>query len=139
MSKFLMDRNGLDRFEKLAGQVVGLYEEMSLLSKKNPNDAVNKFKLNFINSQLAICNEILSKGYKPFDDFEKFSEDDVPQNSDVVFILSQYLQCLEKLRSDNVVMRNGAWYWAVKGTKNDKVDEHGYIYFRTTRPKNLKD
>ncbi|WP_244208603.1 hypothetical protein [Vreelandella andesensis] len=38
-------------------------------------------------------------------------------------ILSQYLQCFEKLRSGNVVIRNGAWFWRVEGGKDDKVDD----------------
>lgn len=134
-----MDTQDVDRFEKLAGQVNGLYEEMSLLSKKSPNDAVNKFKLKFINRQLADCNEFLSSRYRPFNDFEQFSEDDVPQNSDVVFILSQYMQCLEKLRADNVIVRNGAWYWRVQGKNGDNVDEGGFAHVRTTRPKHLRD
>jgi hypothetical protein len=134
-----MNSSDVDKFEKLAGQLMGLYEEMSLLSKKNPNDAVNKFKLKFINRQLEESNEFLSAKYKPFDDFDIFSEDDVPQNSDVVFILAQYLQCMEKLRGDNVVIRMGTWYWHVKGGENDKLDEHGYVLIRSTKPKHLRD
>lgn len=134
-----MNTDDVDRFEKLAGQLIGLSEEMSLLSKGNPNDAVNKFKLKFINRQIPDCNDFLSDRDRPFDDFEQFSEDDILQNSDVVFILSQYMQCLEKLRADNVVVRNGTWYWHGKGGENDKVDENGFALVRTTRPKHLKD
>lgn len=134
-----MNTSDVDRFEKLVGQVLGLYEEMSILSKKSPNDAVNKFKLKFINRQLGESNELLAERYRPFDEFEIFSEDDMPQNSDVVFILSQYLQCMEKLRGDHVVIRNGLWYWRVEGGEGDKVDEHGYTLIRSTKPKHLKD
>ncbi len=134
-----MNSSDVDKFEKLVGQVQGLYEEMSILSKKSPNDAVNKFKLKFINRQLSESNALLAERYKPFDDFEIFSEDDIPQNSDVVFILSQYLQCMEKLRGDNVVFRNGSWNWHVEGGEADKVDEHGYTLIRTTKPKHLRD
>lgn len=133
-----MNRSNVDTFEKLSGQLLSIYEEVSLLSKKNPNDAVNKFKLKFVNVLLSQSNDYLGKEYKPFDDFISFDEDDIPQNSDVVFILSQYLQCFEKLRSDNVVIRNGVWYWRVKGDENDKVDEDGMVEIRTVKPKNLK-
>lgn len=112
---------------------------MSILSKKSPNDAVNKFKLKFINRQLLESNALLAERYRPFDDFETFSEDDIPQNSDVVFILAQYLQCMEKLRGDHVVVRNGTWYWRVEGGENDKVDEHGFVLIRSTKPKHLRD
>ena len=134
-----MNSSDVDRFEKLAGQVLGLYEEMSILSKKSPNDAVNKFKLKFINHQLSESNELLAERYRPFEDFDIFSEDEVPQNSDVVFILSQYLQCMEKLRGDYVVVRNGTWYWRVQGGDDDKLDEHGYTLIRSTKPKYLKE
>ena len=134
-----MNSSDVDNFEKLAGQLQGLYEEMSLLSKKSPNDAVNKFKLKFINRQLSESNAFLSERYMPFDDFDIFVEDEIPQNSDVVFILSQYLQCIEKLRADNVVIRNGTWYWHVEGNEDDKVDEQGYTLIRSTKPKHLRD
>jgi hypothetical protein len=129
----------VDKFEKLVGQVQGLYEEMSILSKKSPNDAVNKFKLKFINGQVSDANAFLAERYRPFADFDIFSEDDIPQNSDVVFILSQYLQCMEKLRGDHAVIRNGIWYWHVKGGDADHIDAQGYTLIRTTKPKNLRD
>lgn len=135
----IMNRDDVDLFEKLSGQLLSIYEEISLLSKKNPNDAVNKFKLKFVNKMICQCNDYFQEKYIPFDDFDKFDEDDIPQNSDVVFILSQYLQCFEKLRADNVVMRSGAWFWQVEGDKYDKVDENGMVLIRTVKPKKLKD
>ena len=134
-----MNTDDVDRFEKAAGQLTGIYDEMSVLSKRSPTDAVNKFKLKLINQQIANCNAILSARYRLFDDFDQFSEDDVPQNSDVVFIVSQYLQCLEKLRADNVVQRDRNWYWRVKGRSGEPVDEKGFTLVRTTRPRHLKD
>lgn len=134
-----MNREDVNTFEKLNGQLIGVYEEMTLLSKKSPNDAVNKFKLKFINKLIEESNEYLSEAYKPFDDFDFFDEDDVPHNSDVVFILSQYLQCFEKLRSDNIVHEYGHWYWKVKGGNEEEVDENGMILIRTVRPKKYKE
>jgi hypothetical protein len=91
-----MNKSDVDVFEKLSGQLISVYEEISLLSKKNPNDAVNKFKLRFLNKLLDDSNKFLTDEYKPYEEFNIFDEDDMPQNSDVVFILSQYLQCFEK-------------------------------------------
>ncbi|WP_423936054.1 hypothetical protein [Comamonas sp. 23] len=134
-----MNTDDVDRFEKIFGQLTGIYDEMSLLSKKSPTDAVNKFKLKFVNQQITECSTMLSTKYRPFDDFDQFSEDDVPQNSDVVFIVAQYLQCMEKLRADNVVQRSGTWFWRVKGKKGEPVDEKGFALVRTTRPKHLRE
>lgn len=124
-----MKKIDVDVFEKLSGQLISVYEEISLLSKKRPNDAVNKFKLKFLNTLISDSNEFLSDKYKPFDDFNIFNEDDIPQNSDVVFILSQYIQCFEKFRADNVIQFHGAWYW-------DTNDE---TKIKTVRPQKLKD
>jgi hypothetical protein len=135
----IMNKAEVDKFEKLSGQLISIYEEMSLLSKKNPNDAVNKFKLNFINKLIDESNKFLSSRYRPFEDFNSFNEDDIPQTSDVVLILSQYLQCFEKLRSDNVVASLGSWYWRVEGDENDTVDQDGMIKILTVKPKKLKD
>mgnify|MGYP000606659190 CR=1 FL=1 len=134
-----MNRSNVDVFEKLSGQLLSIYEEISLLSKKNPNDAVNKFKLKFVNDLISQSNDHLAYKYRPFDKFDKFDEDDIPQNSDVVFILSQYLQCFEKLRADNVVIRNGYWYWCVEGGEDGDVDDDGMVLIRTVKPKKLKD
>ena len=81
-------------------------------------DPLNTFKLKFINSILSRANEILEDNYKPFpEDFTLFDEDDMPNNSDVVFILSHYLTSLEKLRCDNIKYEKRKWYWVI----DDKV------------------
>lgn len=136
-----MNKEDVNNFEKLSGQLLSIYEEISLLSKKNPNDAVNKFKLRFINKLILDCNSFLSaKGeYLPFEDFETFEEDDIPQNSDVVFILSQYLQCFEKLRADNVTRKSSTWFWRLEGQAGEKTSDDGYIYLQTIKPKGLRE
>ncbi|WP_292740858.1 hypothetical protein [Nostoc sp. JL31] len=94
-----MKRKDVDEFEKLSGQLQGIYEEISVLSKKSPNDAVNKFKLNFINQLLNGSNGFLEEKYRPFKEFSEFDTDDVPQNSDVVLMLSQYVAAMKQFKS----------------------------------------
>lgn len=107
-----MDRADVDLFEKLVAQLNGFYQELSILVKKSQNDAVNLFKLKFINGVLRQCNELLGETYRPFPDFEVFSSDDLPSNSDVIFIISQYIECAEKFRADNIKYeRYKGWYW----------------------------
>ena len=64
--------------------------------------------------------------------FDVFDEDDLPFNSDVTMIFEQYLNCLEKLRGDNVVSTDfeSTWYWKVDGEKS---------YIRTAAPKKIKN
>ncbi|MDR7071034.1 hypothetical protein [Fictibacillus barbaricus] len=115
----------IEKFEKTETQLSGFFEEVSTLSKKKPDDAINKFKLKFINMVIEDANNLLVSDYKPFQEFNKFDEDDIPSNSDVVFILSQYLNCLEILRRDNIGQMSGSWYWRVNGELTNK---------RTKRP-----
>lgn len=103
------------RFEKCEAQLQGLYAEIDQLARKRPNDAVNKFKLRLINQALGLGNEILTDQYKPFSDFSHFVEDELPSNSDVALMLSQYLISLDNLRSDNVESDDDQWQWVVTG------------------------
>lgn len=125
-----MDKKTIDEFEKTHAQIEALHDEISLLSKKKPDDAINKFKLSFVNSVLEKANALLGQKYKPFSEFKVFDEDTLPTNSDVIMILGQYINCMEKLRSDNIKFDLGAWYWLVKGIRSG---------IETAPPKKLKE
>ncbi|MCR4290058.1 MAG: hypothetical protein NUV86_07345 [Candidatus Scalindua sp.] len=123
-----MNNKQVEAFLKLQPQLKSAYAEISLLSKKKPNDQLNKFKLKFINNMLSQANELLGKKYKPFpDDFDLFDEDDMPFNSDIVFMLSNYIECLEKLRCDNIKSTNYKWYWVIDGKISDHKTDHPTI------------
>jgi len=126
-----MTQEEVDLFEKLQAQLEGLYNEISALSKKSQNDALNKFKLKFVNQILTESNILLEDDYRPFADFSTFDENDLPTNSDVAMMLTQYLNCFEKLRVDNIVKElkfPQYWYWIVDKKRSDS---------RTHGPKNL--
>jgi hypothetical protein len=124
-----MKREDVDKFEKTVAQLEALHSEVSVLLKKSPKDALNQFKLKLVNSILQEANSILGDTYKPFPDFLSFDQDDVPSNSDVTFILAQYLNCMEKLRSDHIDIQSGnRWYWCVDGEEPS---------IRTSPPKKL--
>jgi hypothetical protein len=125
-----MKRKDVDEVEKIIGQLEGLHGEMSTMAKKSPNDGVNTFKLNFVNATLNRCNAILGAQYKPFEDFNSFNSDDVPSNSDVTFMLTQYLNAIEKFRSDNIIQEHGYWYWKITD---------GTAPVRTSLPKKLSE
>ncbi len=127
-----MKTTEVNLFEKIHVQMQALHDEVGVLSKKSPNDALNKFKLKLINGLIQEANSLLKGDYKPLMGFEMFSEDDIPTNSDVVMVLAQYLNCLEKLRADNI--RQGefgsAWFWVI----NDVLSEN-----RTAPPRKLQE
>jgi oligoendopeptidase F len=98
-----MKKIDVELCNKVYVQLKALHNEITLLSRKSPTDAVNKFKLKLINTILEAANKLLGEKYKPFDQFTVFNEDDLPNNGDVAVVLSQYLGCMEKLREDNAI------------------------------------
>lgn len=76
--------------KKVLEQMRTLLHEFRILSGKKPNDPINVFKLKYVNKTLEAANDVLGDD-KPYDDFENFSEEDLPTNSDVLMILSLYL------------------------------------------------
>lgn len=114
-----MNLEEIDIFEKVHSQLEGLHNEIGVLLKKSQDDAVNKFKLKFINQVLIEANKLLGDKYKPFPDFDLFDDDDIPKNSDVTFIISQYLGCMENFRVNNIDYHQDweghksvrTWYW----------------------------
>jgi hypothetical protein len=120
MSKTGMKGTDVAHFEKVNAQLEGVYDEITSLSKKFPNDTVNKFKLRLANKILENANLILGNKYKPFDDFTVFDDDTLPSNSDVAFILNQYLSCMENLRAENIKESDFGddWYWMIDGKRS---------------------
>lgn len=102
----------INNFEKSQTQLEGLHTEISLLARKSQNDLLNKFKLKFVNKAIQEANIILSEEYLPFEEFDQFDEEELPTNSDVAMILGQYLNCMEKLRADNIWNKSVFWYWS---------------------------
>jgi hypothetical protein len=124
-----MKSKDIEIFEKVQAQLQGLYVETSDVAKKKPDGSINEFKLKFINVVLSEANNVLSEKNRPFKDFELFDFDSLPTNSDVSFILTQYINCLEKYRSENITTAGAGWYWVVDGERSSQ---------RTTPPQKLK-
>ncbi len=124
-----MNREDVECLEKVIGQMESLHAEIGALAKKSPNDGLNKFKLKFVNTTLFQANTILGTDYKPFEEFDKFEEDDLPSNSDVTMILAQYLEAIERFRADNIKQKNG--YWFYKTASDD-------VAIRTSMPKKFQ-
>lgn len=103
----------VDELEALIGQLFSLHTEMTGLTKKSSNDAVNAFKLKLINKMLLRCNTLLGEAYKPYSDFAEFDSDDVPSNSDVTLMIGQYQEAIEYFRSDHIAQKHGAWYYVL--------------------------
>lgn len=115
-----MKRNQIDEFETLQGQLQAFHKEMGALVKKSPNDALNKFKLGMVNSVLKKSNTLLERNRLPFADFELFDEAALPSTSDVLIMISQYLSAFEKLRTENIRVDVGGWFWIIEDEPENK-------------------
>ncbi len=90
-----------DKFDRVRIQIRSLYNEIGFLSKKSPDNPLNKFKIKYINAILVDANKLLVGKNRPFPDFESFEEDNLPTNSDVAMILGQYLRIMDELHSSS--------------------------------------
>ncbi|WKZ47443.1 MAG: hypothetical protein QY306_16645 [Anaerolineales bacterium] len=124
-----MNEKEVSEFEQVQTQLQGFYKEISGFATKKPDDAINTFKLKLINQVLKRANALLSKR-KPFSDFNQFASDNLPSNSDVVVVISQYINSLEKIRADNIESRSGYWFWVIDGEISD---------IRTAEPKKIRN
>jgi hypothetical protein len=75
-----------------------MHTEFRDLSKKQPDGAVNKRKMSAANRLLGRCREVLD-GELSLEFLDALDEDDVPQNSDVVLLLSQYVAAMKQFHS----------------------------------------
>lgn len=118
-----MTKDQVENFLRLQPLIESSYKEISLLSKKNPTEQMNKFKLKFINNLLKQANELLGDSYQPFSkEFELFDEEDLPNYSDVVFMLSHYLTSLKKQKKENINRKSDfstTYYWVI----NNKISD----------------
>ncbi len=125
----------INEFRKILNQLEGLHLEMASLSKKSYTDAINKFKLKLVNQVLNRTNAVLGETYRPFPDFNQFDEEELPTNSDVSLVLSQYINCMESLREENI-------YSKIEYTSSGSVAKICWLWketkIETYPPKNIK-
>jgi hypothetical protein len=121
----------VELFEKVVAQIASLQAEMAVLSKSKPDGPVNKFKLRHINEKLAEANELLTGMHKPLKEFSQFEDADLPTNSDVVLILSQYLEGLEGWRSSQMKRIDYSYYWDIKS--GEKIESQSPTRFKKER------
>ena len=91
-------QDAVNQYELLNPLLLGIYKELQELSKKKPDTPLNNFKIKSVNRILEPIKELLKKeNVYPFLDI--LDMDDVPTNSDVVLILSQYIKSMNIFHS----------------------------------------
>ncbi len=117
--RMTMKESDVMAFEKIELQLLHLRSEMDSLSKKSPNDPINKFKLRLINDVLEPMTDILGAQYAPIRDFRSFDPESLPTNSDVLVVMSQYQAGVDKMRQDQTGYDRGRLVWLI----DDKPSE----------------
>jgi len=105
-------------YKKILRQLQTFYREISLLSNKKPDNPLNKFKLELINGSLEQANFILGDEFRPFLGFSTFEEANMPSVSDVVLMISHYVDGLHALHSKYCV--HGHWRLADDAEVDDE-------------------
>lgn len=86
--------------------------EFDLLSKKKSDGQLNKLKIKMVNRVLEPLNELF-KNEPSYKFLDVLNEDDMPTNSDVVLIISQYEGALQNFKNK---------YYLIDKNYTDKYD-----------------
>ena len=90
----------IELYETIRPKIESIRNTIKDLSNKKPDVTLNSFKVKRVNLLLEQANCLL-KDLKPYEDFSKFDEDDLPTYSDVLMILNLYVKSFEKYWQDN--------------------------------------
>src|ERR1022692_1932657 len=84
-------------YERLVPMLVAAHREMSELSRKKQDGVVNALKIRNLNRLLTELQKVLEND--PSRDFVELLDDEaLPQNSDVVLLLSQWHAALQQYK-----------------------------------------
>ena len=95
---WLPTEKNIEDYSLLKDMLYAQRQEFGLLSKKKSDGQLNKMKIKMVNRVLEPLNELLKN--EPSHKFlDVLNEDDIPTNSDVVLIISQYEKALLNIKN----------------------------------------
>jgi hypothetical protein len=101
------------QYEATMPLLEAMFREFQDLAKKKPEGVLNKNKVKIANRLLADVLAVLdgepNRGY-----LELFDEDDLPQNSDAVLMLSQVVAAMERFKARYHGGSDVSFRWATK-------------------------
>lgn len=113
------------RFEMLRPMIASAHKEIGELSKKKQDGIVNDLKVRHINRLLAPLKEILVDD--PSADYlELLDEETLPQNSDAVFVLGQFLAAMDQYKGRHTLGHYGKWRTVEWIAKREEEGEYEY-------------
>ncbi|MTJ10059.1 hypothetical protein [Anabaena sp. UHCC 0204] len=85
-------------YEVIISLLMAMQKEFLELTKKKPEAVLNKSKIKMVNRLLKKCRIVLA-WEQSLEYLDLIDEDDVPQNSDVALMLSQYVAAMNQFQS----------------------------------------
>ena len=96
-NNWLPTQKDIENYSLLKDMLYAQRQEFDLLSKKKPDSQLNKMKIKMVNRVLEPLNELFKN--EPSHAFlDVVNEDDMPTNSDVVLIISQYETAMNEFK-----------------------------------------
>jgi hypothetical protein len=93
--------------------LTAMYSEFKELAKKKPDAPVSKQKIKVVNRLLESCRSVL-ENEESLVFLDLLDEDDVPQQSDLTLMLSQYVAAMEAFRNQHSEFNGDDYDWFVK-------------------------
>lgn len=113
MNKKEITKQEVERFEMFNQIFNGIYNEFHELAKKKPESILNTYKVKILNRTLNPIKDILSEE-KTLEFLDIFDSDDLPNNSDVVLVLSHYEKAMNIFRKKYSHYEFGDIKWNIK-------------------------
>ncbi len=85
--------------------IKAMHSEFKELSRKKPEAVLSISKVKIVNRLLESCRKVLESEVA-LNYLDLIDEDEVPQNSDVVLMLSQYVAAMQQFKSTYYGMDN---------------------------------
>jgi len=102
---WLPTEKNIEDYSLLKDMLHAQRQEFGLLSKKKSDGPLNKMKIKIVNRVLEPLNELLKN--EPSHKFlDVLNEDEMPTNSDIVLIVSQYEEALQKFKNRYFLVDN---------------------------------
>jgi hypothetical protein len=97
-NNWLPTEKNIKDYSLLKDMLIAQRHEFNLLSNKKSDGQLNKMKIKMVNRVLEPLNELL-KNEPSYKFLDILNEDDMPTNSDVVLIISQYEKAMERFKN----------------------------------------
>jgi hypothetical protein len=115
-------REKVDLWEVTTPLLKAMFQQFIELSKKKAEGALNKSKVAMVNRLLEKCRDVLADEMT-LQFLDLLDTEQLPQNSDVVLVLSQYDSAMKQFRDDHRSSNGFDKVWDVEGEIDGNSDE----------------